>query len=288
MFHVIFLGFSTKMIFCFFARANPMVLPKHPRRMIFRSKKNKQKHTLPPRCFSAKSLPTSFGAVQFHSCLEDGYGNLRVPPKCRRNKAFPGVALEGYTLKLLWWLQILGIGEISLWMEVLDGEGVPLLIALLFNELRNDTHKNQHLNWPPFKRKTCGDITCHQHVIRHDTHRNQPLACTATRQLLGISVEQCKCSTPPAIRRWRGPCVWWNVSSSNDQHSIHLGKSNINIQYVYLAPKPELRTFRAIPLNHNLGWPRLRSLYNLPKCMLIHLSKNIYLDTQFRKRYNRL
>lgn len=117
MFHVIFLGFSTKMIFRFFARASNgfTVLPKHPMRMIFRSKKT--------------------------------------------NKNF------------------------------------------------NDTHKNQHLNWPPFKRKTCGDSTCHHHVIRHDTHRNQPLAFTATPKLLGISVEQCKCSTPPAIRRWKAMCL---------------------------------------------------------------------------------
>ena len=154
MFHVIFLGFSTKMIFCFFARASNGFTQTSKENDL--PVKKEQKHTLPPRCFSAKSLPTSFGAVQFRSCLVDGYGNLRVPPQCRRNKAFPGWHWKG-TLKLLWWLQILGIGG----NIPLDGstgwEGVPLLIALLFNELRNDTHKNQHLNWPPFKRKTCGD-----------------------------------------------------------------------------------------------------------------------------------
>ena len=69
---------------------------------------------------------------------------------------------------------------------------------------------------------------------------------------------------------------------------IWANEISIYSMYVYLAPEPELRTFGAIPLKHNLGWPRLRSLYNLPKYMLIHFSKNAYFDTQFSKQYNRL
>ena len=59
----------------------------HPRRMIFRSKKTNKNIPFLQDASVQNSWPKSFGAVQFHSCLEDGYGNLRVPPQCRRNKA---------------------------------------------------------------------------------------------------------------------------------------------------------------------------------------------------------